>query len=244
MKNNKRRAFNFEIKKDTVIALITAIAMLPVYYINMHYGYQYPIIFVVVFLIFGHLILNTIIPALVVIKLNGETLDGLGITKNKLVISLLISIAIALLSYYQLLAITQDRKDVNLIPHIIFNSLVLWEVLFVYGWLQLRFEKAFGYLIAPVLSAICFCFYHIGSVPLAELTNLLFAGLFFSIIFSITRNIFTLFPIAWSTSSGIGTIMAGVVAGWSEVLIYLVILLIQIGILFFINKKYHLNKIK
>lgn len=237
MKESKRKAFNNEVGKDTVIALITALLMLPVYYINMNFGYQYPAIFVIVFLIIGHLILNTFIPAFVVLKLNGEDLDGLGITKNKLLVSLGISIGLGILSYYHIETITENSTSIDIVPHIIFNSLILWEVLFVYGWLQLRFEKAFGYVFAPILAAICFCFYHIGSVPLTEVGNLFVAGIFFSIIFSFTRNIFTLFPIAWSTSSGVGTLMAGVVGGWAEVLIYLVVLLIQIGIILYIKNQ-------
>ena len=68
--------------------------------------------------------------------------------------------------------VAKDFGDVDLLPHLIFNGLVLWEVLFVYGWLQLRFEKAFGYILAPILSALCFCFYHVGSFAPAEILPL------------------------------------------------------------------------
>ena len=138
----KRKAFNFTYRKDTLLATITAFLMLPVYYVNTHYGMDSVAVFFIVFIVVGHLFLNTLIPAYVVIHMGGEGLSGLGITTHNLIKSIVISIILAVIGSYQLMDVAKDFGDVDLLPHLIFNGLVLWEVLFVYGWLQLRFEKA------------------------------------------------------------------------------------------------------
>jgi len=235
----ERKAFNFTVSKDSVLALITAFLMPPVYYANTHYGMESSAVFFIVFILLGHLLLNTLIPAYVVLHLSGEGLSGLGITTNNLIKSIVISIVLAAISYYQLLIVAQEYGDVDLLPHLIFNGLLLWEVLFVYGWLQLRFEKAFGYILAPILSALCFCLYHVGSFDSAEILPLFFSGLIFGIVFGITRNIFSLIPIAWSVSSGIGTITGGFIGGWDHVFIYSLVVVVQIFILWKINTSSH-----
>ena len=209
--------------------------MLPVYYVNTHYGMDSVAVFFIVFIVVGHLFLNTLIPAYVVIHMGGEGLSGLGITTHNLIKSIVISIILAVTGSYQLVNVAKDFGDVDLLPHLIFNGLVLWEVLFVYGWLQLRFEKAFGYILAPILSALCFCFYHVGSFDPAEILPLFFVGLVFGVAFGITRNIFLLTPIAWSVSSGMGSMMGGFIGGWDDVLIYSVVVAVQIFILWKVN---------
>jgi len=231
----KRKAFNFTFRKDTLLATITAFLMLPVYYVNTHYGMDSVAVFFIVFIVVGHLFLNTLIPAYVVIHMGGEGLSGLGITTHNLIKSIVVSIILAVIGSYQLMDVAKDFGDVDLLPHLIFNGLVLWEVLFVYGWLQLRFEKAFGYILAPILSALCFCFYHVGSFDPAGILTLFFSGLIFGVVFGITKNIFSLIPIAWSVTSGMGSMMGGFIGGWDHVLTYAVVVAVQIFILWKVN---------
>jgi len=81
---------------------------------------------------------------------------------------------------------------------IIFACLImstLFEEIFFRGFLQMRFEHAFGMIPAVLLSGACFSLYHVGysnvrgDVP--ELLSLFFIGIFFSLSFRITRNIIT-----------------------------------------------------
>ena len=232
-----------DLEKDTLLAVITAFFMLPIYYVNTHYGMESPAVFLIVFLILGHLVLNTFIPAYVVLRINGEGLSGLGITTNNLGKSIIISIIIAVVSSYQLMVVAEEQPNVNLLPHLIFNGLILWEVLFVYGWLQLRFEKAFGYVLAPILSALCFCLYHLGSFDSAEVIALFISGLVFGVVFGITKNILSLIPIAWSVSSGIGTLTGGFIGGWDDVFIYAIVVIAQIFILWKVNSKAAVKKL-
>ena len=54
----------------------------------------------------------------------------------------------------------------------------MWEPFFVYGWLQLRFERAFGVIPGIALAAVCFGAYHIGTFPLSGVVTLLGLGVF------------------------------------------------------------------
>ena len=120
-------------------------------------------------------------------------------------------------------------------PHIIFNGISLWEPLFVYGWLQLRFERAFGYIVAPVLAGAAFAIYHIGSFPNEGLVHLFVFGLVYGVLFSITKNLLLLVPLTWAIGSSIGTIDGGFSFGWDTVGIYLAVLVVQLLLLRLIN---------
>lgn len=70
----------------------------------------------------------------------------------------------------------------------------LFEEVFFRGFLQTRFEKAFGIIPAIFLSGAAFSFYHLGYPNFRNLEMLIvlfFVGTFFAISFSITRNVMT-----------------------------------------------------
>jgi hypothetical protein len=71
----------------------------------------------------------------------------------------------------------------------------LFEEVFFRGYLQTRFEKSFGMILAILLSGLCFALYHIGYNNVrgdaSELITLFGVGVVFSISFRITNNIIT-----------------------------------------------------
>jgi hypothetical protein len=97
----------------------------------------------------------------------------------------------------------------------------------VYGWLQLRYERAFGVLPAALLAGLSFAAYHAGTFSVAQLPTLLVWGVFDGIAFRTTRNLLTLFPFTWVAASGAGTLEGGFRMGWLEVGVYAVVLSIQ-----------------
>ena len=74
-----------------------------------------------------------------------------------------------------------------------------------------------------------------GSFDPAEILTLFFSGLIFGVVFGITKNIFSLIPIAWSVTSGMGSMMGGFIGGWDHVLTYAVVVAVQIFILWKVN---------
>jgi len=181
------------------------------------------------FVVFGPLFLNVLFPAYYVLRIRGEGLSELGITTKRWWVALLISIVLALTSLPTLLAQAAQHPGVHLLPHVLFNGLILWEPFFVYGWLQLRFERAFGVLPGIVLAGLCFGGYHIGMAPWGGVVKIIGIGMFYGGLFRLTRNLLTLFPLTWAVSSGIGTLEANLEYGWDAVAVYAVVLLMQIA---------------
>jgi hypothetical protein len=103
----------------------------------------------------------------------------------------------------------------------------MWEPFFVYGWLQLRFERAFGVIPGIALAAVCFGAYHIGTFPLSGVVTLLGLGVFFGVLFRATGgNLLALWPLTWAVTSSIGVLEGGF--GWSDVATYALLLIVQV----------------
>ncbi len=111
---------------------------------------------------------------------------------------------------------------------IIFNGLSLWEVFFVYAWLLLCFDRAFGAIFAVILTVLCFLAYHIGSYPWQGMIPLAISAFILGIFFRVTKNILLLWPFVWAVSASIGTMQAGLVFSLDDILMHAVILIVQI----------------
>lgn len=71
----------------------------------------------------------------------------------------------------------------------------LFEAIFFRGWLQLRFEVAFGLVLGLLLGALCYSLYHIGyGMPVEELLFLFGLGLTIGAFFRLTKSVFVLWP--------------------------------------------------
>jgi hypothetical protein len=115
------------------------------------------------------------------------------------------------------------------LPHVLYNAVILWEPFFVFSWLQLRFDRAFGIVPGVLLAGLSFAAYHIGTYPPAGLVTLLISGLLFAAIFRLTSNLLIVWPLLWCVGSSIGTLMGGTQFTWSQVVAWSIILLIQLG---------------
>lgn len=120
----------------------------------------------------------------------------------------------------------------DLAPHLLVNALALWEPFFVFGWLQLRFERAFGVLPGAVLAALSFGVYHLGTFPLSAVLALVGFGLLYAALFrALGATLLALWPLAWAVGSGIGTLQGGFAFGWASVPGAVVLLLAQAGVI-------------
>jgi hypothetical protein len=93
-----------------------------------------------------------------------------------------------------------------------------------------RYTKAFGKIMAVILTALSVGIYHIGSLPTANILYLMFCIFLCGICFAITDNIFTLWPIYWaigcsaSVLRGYGSEMFG----WEMVIAMGIMLFLQL----------------
>ncbi|MDO5737485.1 MAG: hypothetical protein Q4P15_13540 [Propionibacteriaceae bacterium] len=207
---------------DTLVAFFTLLAFWGCYWAGTTINEW--------FLLAGIVVVATLIPALVVLLQRREGLAGLGIRRRFLLLSLIISAVLGAGSAYQLVS-TAAAQGVPVVPQLLANLVVLWEPLFVFGWLFLRWERAFGWLPAILLTGIGFALQHVGSVPFEVALGFGVFAVLFGVVFAIVRNLAILWPLFYPVASGIGTLQAGFVMGWSEVVSGTVLLAVQVVVL-------------
>lgn len=225
MSTKQSRWFTWSPNSDTLVALFSEIVMIAAYWTTTHLlkgGWDD----VLVIGVLTNLGLNVLFPVWWIAYHRRQPLGELGITARRWLPSLLIGIGLAAFSWFGL---RQHVAGVNWLPHVLFNAVILWEPFFVFSWLQLRYDRAFGIVPGVLLTGLSFAAYHIGTYPPTGLLTLLISGLFFAAVFRLTSNLLIVWPLMWSVSSSIGTLMGGTQFTWRQVAIWSVILLIQLS---------------
>lgn len=233
--------FRWQPGQDTLIAFITALLMIPLYFVGTHI--QNVAVTTIVFILLGNVLLNVLFPVFYILRVRGEGLADVGITARKWWIAAIISIAISAVSWLGLQRIIAQTPGVDPVPQILYNGLILWEPFFVFGWLQLRFERAFGILPGILLAGVAMGAYHIGTFPLSGILTMALFGLSFAAVFRVTRNLLSMWPLTWAICSSIGSLQGGLLFSWSTVFIYTAVLAVQIlgiiGIAMLARKHHH-----
>lgn len=123
-------------------------------------------------------------------------LGDLGVTMQGLLPSLILSLLLGWDTYNNTLAIMDVGWTRAQIPLVVMSLVVgLFEAVFFRGWLQLRFEEAFGLVPGLILGAACYSLYHVGYGMTGDEMLFLFGlGLVFGGIFRLTKNVFALWP--------------------------------------------------
>lgn len=210
---------------DTALAFATAVAFSFCYFFGARTGSA--LASFLVFTVLGTGVVCVLLPAFYVLVVRGEGLGALGITARGWRVSLAISAVFAAGSLPGLLRAAGD-SGADPAPHVLVNALTLWEPFFVFGWLQLRFERAFGVLPGVFLAALSFGAYHLGTFPLPAVLALVGFGLLYAALFrAVGANLLALWPLAWAVGSGIGTLQGGFAFGWASVPGAAVLLLVQ-----------------
>ena len=225
--STRRRVVAFQPGPDTLIALGTLIAFWLCYWAGTAISEW--------FLYGGILIFGTVIPAWTVLQVRREGWAGLGLRRRFLIVSLIIAAVLGAGSAYQLFA-EAAQQDVAVLPHLLFNLTVFWEPFFVFGWLYLRWERAFGWLPAIVLTGLGFTLQHVGAVSFAAAVSFGVFAVIFAIAFTFVRNLAILWPLFYPVASGIGTLQAGLAMGWDSALAGLVLLAVQVVVLVLIGR--------
>lgn len=147
-----------------------------------------------------------------------QPLSALGITLRNWFPALVLGIVVTALEVGPLLWTNGANLDAERwLPMAAAGAVSLFEPLFVFGWLQGRFEKDFGVLPAIVLAALCFALYHIGYMPSAmagEFTS----AVVFAVFFRLVNNLLVTWPLLWAATSARICIGGGVCfANWGMV---------------------------
>ena len=218
----------FDFTGETLITIVTLLLMWAGYYVDNHGFFEGNMIWEIgIWGIGGIVILNVIIPAWWIVLKKREGFAGMGITTKKIGLALLLGMLLGGWRFFELIPYLKDEGIVRVI---LFNLLSIWEVCFIFCWLFTRYIKAFGKIGAVILTALSVGMYHIGSLPVVNILYLMLCIFVCGICFSITDNIFTLWPIYWvvgcsaSVLRGYGSDMFG----WDIVMFMGIGLLLQL----------------
>jgi len=136
------------------------------------------------------------VPVLYTVLVRRRRLSDLGLTFDRLLPSLLVSALLGWDTYRNTIATLDVAWTREIVPLVAMTSVVgLFEAIFFRGWLQLRFEEAFGLVPGLILGALCYSFYHVGyGMEAGEMLFLFGLGLTFGAVFRLTKSVAALWP--------------------------------------------------
>jgi len=200
-----KNLFRFKVTKDTGIAAAAGLGMIALSLLMIPFGGDSArdtvISFIIrdVLMVFG---LGVVFVSLYVEKKSKEVIAELGFTGRKWALSLILNLAFAA----GLLAVfLKDGKpaDVISLKNLYGASYILvagiFEMTFIYGFLRMCFEKAFGIIPAILLTSVFYSLHHAGFQP--EFLHLFLVGLMYCGVFYITRNMLVIFPFFWGVGA-------------------------------------------
>ena len=141
--------------------------------------------------------LGVALPLLYTVVVRRRPVADLGLTARGLVPSLILSLVLGWDTYRNTLATLGAGWTQEVVPLVAMSLTVgLFEAIFFRGWLQMRFEEAFGLVPGLVLGALCYSAYHVGyGMSWDELLFLFGLGLTFGGFFRLTKNVAVLWPL-------------------------------------------------
>jgi membrane protease YdiL (CAAX protease family) len=183
--------------RDTLVALLSYLLVVAALYVAFQLFTTERV--AANFITFGPLGLGLIgigIPLFYTVVVRERSLADVGITTRHLLPSLGLGLLLGYDTYRNTLATLDVTWGTSVLPLVVMALAVgLFEAIFFRGWLQLRFEEAFGVVPGLLLAALCYSLYHVGyGMDVQELVMLFFLGVTFGAMFRLTKNVFLLWP--------------------------------------------------
>lgn len=199
------KLFRFKVNKDTLMSISMGFVMIALSLLMIPFGGDSTRDTVMSFvlrdflMIFG---LGVVFVSLYVEKNGSNVMEELGFTKRKMIPSIIIDIVLAagLLAMF-----LKDQVPENVISlknlygasYIVVAG--IFEMTFIYGFLRMTFEKAFGIIPAILLTSVFYSLHHAGFQP--EFLHLFLVGLMYCSVFYITKNMLIIFPFFWGVGA-------------------------------------------
>lgn len=151
----------------------------------------------VLYAVIGATLFGVGIPLYWMTVVRRRSIVDLGLTRQRLGVSLALQLLFAVLLYGATLAKVQLPPLEEVVPLVALALAIgFFEAVFWRGWVLLRLEEAFGIIPAILLGSALYAAYHLGyGMPIDEMVFLFFIGILFAVVFRLTRSIFILWPI-------------------------------------------------
>lgn len=195
------------------------------------------------FITFGPLTLAALgmaLPLFYTVFVRRRPLADLGLTTYRLLPSLALSLILGWDTYRNTLATLDVAWTRAVVPLIVMVIAVgLFEAVFFRGWLQLRFEAAFGLVPGLLLGALCYSLYHIGyGMEPGELLALFFLGVTFGAMFRLTKNVFVLWPFYTPVGGLFSNLSEGLTMPFEATYGFLITIALMLGIILLARRLY------
>jgi membrane protease YdiL (CAAX protease family) len=166
------------------------------------------------FITFGPITLALLgigLPVSYMTLLRGRSLADLGITWRQIIPSLILGLLLGWDTYRETLGTLGWQPTRATVPLVVMAVAVgIFEAIFFRGWLQLRFEEAFGIVPGLILASLCYSLYHMGyGMTRREMLFLFGLGMTFAAVFRLTKNVFVL----WPFYTPVGSLYSNVIEG-------------------------------
>ena len=224
--------------RDTLVALVSYILVVAALYTAFQLFTTERV--AANFITFGPIGLGLLgigIPVSYTVMVRRRSLTNIGITGYQLLPSLTLGLLLGYDIFRNTLAPMDMSWERNVVPLVAMALAVgLFEAIFFRGWLQLRFEEAFGMVPGLLLGALCYSLYHIGyGMRPEELISLFFLGITFGAMFRLTKNIFVLWPFYTPVGGLFATLNDGLVMPFEATYGFLLTLGFMAGIIVLAN---------
>ena len=200
-----KNLFRWEYTVDTTIALIAGSVMIALSLLMIPFSGGSRIdTFMSFFLrdvlmIFG---LGVVFVSKYTDKKGRQILADMGFTKRKIVLSLILDVvfAVGLAAMFMKDGMPGNISDItNLYASLYILTAGVFEMTFIYGFLRMSFEKAFGIIPSIILTSAFYSVHHAGFQP--EFLHLFLVGLMYCSVFYITKNMLIIFPFFWGVGA-------------------------------------------
>ena len=200
-----KNLFRWEYTVDTTIALIAGSVMITLSLLMIPFSGGSRIdTFMSFFLrdvlmIFG---LGVVFVSKYTDKKGRQILADMGFTKRKIVLSLILDVvfAVGLAAMFMKDGMPGNISDItNLYASLYILTAGVFEMTFIYGFLRMSFEKAFGIIPSIILTSAFYSVHHAGFQP--EFLHLFLVGLMYCSVFYITKNMLIIFPFFWGVGA-------------------------------------------
>ena len=198
------KLFRFNFTKQTVIALLAGLMMIALSLLMIPFGsnstFDTIISFILrdVLMIFG---LGVVFVSLYTEK-HDDARQAIGFTNRKIKLSIILNLVFAscLPGIFLKDQIPQNVLTLsNLYAAVYILVAGIFEMTFIYGFLRMSFEKAFGIIPAILLTSVFYSFHHAGFQP--EFLHLFFVGVMYCSVYYITQNLLIVFPFFWGVGA-------------------------------------------
>jgi membrane protease YdiL (CAAX protease family) len=186
--------------RDSAVAILTEFGMILSYVAIGRSGNNIPVM--MLFVAFVVPILTIGVPVYWMGVVKREPLESLGLTLRHWLPAILLGVALSAIEVVQVATGRTAIAPASLwMPQAVAGAVSLWEPLFVFGWLQLRFEKDFGVLPGILMASVCFALYHVGFGSVDMMVGQFFSAIAYGAVFRLVTSLLAVWPLLWAASS-------------------------------------------